>query len=315
MKKMIALLIALLMLALPFASAETALTVSDPVVVMNMGGEETRIDLAGLAVIVAAGDVDGVAALRLEIAGDGNKLYGVSANVLSDRVLVTGDGMSSVYFIQVPADVSGMTRLEIPEIDLEPIMEALINSVEIDGDTIRVPYTAVNDLLAALAPSIESVEVPGVDVSQFTDIVNQLKESNSGINLEGSYTESDAGMNVSAKGFMVQNGEASPEALFDAKVEIGEGVNFTFDAQGASMHAGLNGDKFNIGGSADGSSFDLSGTVAFGESDMQLTALDGGNAIDVQNLTAEQLEKAQGELMSNAYGLIGYFLTKLAPAA
>ena len=37
-------------------------------------------------------------------------------------------------------------------------------AVEMDGNTIRIPYTAVNDVLEKLVPAVEGLEIPGINL-------------------------------------------------------------------------------------------------------------------------------------------------------
>ena len=101
MKKIIALLIALMMLALPFASAETLL-ISSPV--LSAAGQ--TIDLSGLEIAAGINSDENLAVVQIDFNGNGQKLYGITLNVTPDgRVLIAPDGISNVYYMDVPVDV------------------------------------------------------------------------------------------------------------------------------------------------------------------------------------------------------------------
>ena len=320
MKKILALLIALMMLALPMASAETVFTFADPVLKLNMGEEQT-IDLTGLELVLAAGELDNDSiGLKLSINGE-EPLFCLKAMVIDNQLILTADGLSNTYFVVLPERVQNIQNFELPEnIDLEAVIDTVVNGIEMDGDTIRVPYNVINDALSQLEPALKDVEIPGVDMNDFADNVNKLiesnSESNSGITLEGTYNETDGGMDVAAKAFLVQNGEASADPAFNLTLSLGENISLTIDvADVGSFSFSVVGDQVTIAASANGQSFSLTGKVGTREEDVAVENLDAVNALDLQNLTDEEQEQLGSELMNAAGGLITYFSGAMGDAA
>lgn len=323
MKKVLAILIAVMLLLTAAASAESVFSFADPVLTLNTGETQT-IDLTGLEVVIASEEMNGGMAIQVDVNGDGNKLLGISANVVGEKVVFAIDGVSNVYSAEIPVGaVSGVASLDLSalNIDVEALMTTVMSSIEMDGNTIKIPYTAVNEILEALAPALEGMEIPGVDMSQLADTVAQLKQSNSGISLEVTYAEAEGGMSFSAAAIPVQDGTAGDVAL-NISFEMGDsGMNARIEApgQGAFYFNMQPVDdvkvKVNLGGEAQGMGFDLSGIASSTEADVEFAALDAGNAIDVQSMTEEQTEAFSSELMGAAMGLIGYVYGALGAAA
>ena len=322
MKKMLAILLALLMITAAAASAESAFTFADPVLTMNMGETQT-FDLTGFEIEIAAGQVGNVVAARVNLSGDGRKMLTLNANVVGSRVVLGIEGVSKTFYADIPEAAANVTSMDLSglDIDVEALVAPLLSSIEMDGDTIRIPYTAVNDVLEVLAPAIEKVEIPGVDVSQVSSMIAQLKQSNSGVNLEGSYSQSENGMSVSATVIPVMNGQAGDAVL---------NVNFDMDDAGLMAMVEVPGQfkghfgaepvddskaKISIGGEANGASVELTGVAGIGESDAELVLLDADNAISFEKLTDGSDQALMAELMGAAGGLIQYIYGVIGAAA
>lgn len=324
MKKTIAILIALMLLVTAAASAESVFSFADPVLTLNMGETQT-FDLTGLELVIASEEMNGGIAVQIDINGDGNKLLGIAMNIVGDTAVFAIDGVSNVYSVQVPMGaVSSVASLDLSslDIDFEALVGSVLSSIEMDGDTIKVPYTAVNDVLEAIAPVLGSIEIPGLDASQVADLIAQLKQSNSGVNLEMTLTQGEDTVSVSAKAIPVQDGTAATEAalIFSFNMdESGLSLNIEVPGQGAFYFNASPIDdekvKVNLGGNAQGAGFELSGIASSGEADVEFAALDAGNAINIESMTEEQNEAFMGELMGAAAGLIGYVYTALGAAA
>ena len=188
------------------------------------------------------------------------------------------------------------------------------------GKTV-ITLTALNDLLEGIAPAIESIDIPGADLSQFSDIVAQLKQSNSGVNLEGSYEQTDSGMSASAAVIPVMNGEAGEAAL---------NLDFNMDDSGLMVQIDVPGQfsgyfgaepvdeskvKVSLGGEAQGMGLDLTGFAAYGETDAELVLLDEAGAIDVATALDGSDQTLMMELMGAVAGAYGYFTGALGAAA
>ena len=318
MKKLFALLLALMMLALPFASAEQAFTFSDPVIVVNMG-EEMTIDLTGLQLLIAAGQVGEIPAVQIDINGDGQKLYGISMNITQTEALVALDGVSQVLKVAIPEAATSAANLDLSglDIDMDALMETLMNGIQVEDDTITVPYTTVNELLAQVLLAFEGMEIPGVDTTQLTEAAEELLASNSGVTLVGSYTQDEDGsMAVAGEAYLVQDGEVQEESLCSLGLAIvGEAVTISLDVKDmGSFGLVIDGEQITISADVMGTSFSLTGKVGSTEADVEFVELDGTDAIDANAMTEEQSEQLSNELMAGASDLINYVYSALGAA-
>lgn len=324
MKRILAVLMALMMLMTAAASAETVVSLADPVLTLNTGEAQTY-DLTGIELAIAGSEIDGVPAAQIDINGNGSKLLGISVNVVEDKVLLSVDGVSSIYYAQLPEQVSEVTGggLDLSGLDLSAVdldLEALLGAIEMDGDTIRVPYTAVNDVLEAITPALSGLNIMGVDLSALSEAVAQLKESDSGITLEGTYVEGENGFSFSAAVIPVQGGEAgesvcnvsynTDETGVSGSLDIPDQVSLYFSAQPTDEKV-----RVSIGGEGMGMGMELSAVVSVSEADVTFTKLEADGAIDIQSLTDEQNEALIGELATAGGGLIAFVLGAMSAAA
>ena len=324
MKKIVAIMVALLMLVASVASAESAFIISDPVVTVNMGGDMV-IDLTGLELCIAGGELDGMPAGQIDIIGDGAKLMGIAFNITGDKLVFAVEGVSGTYYVPLEEVMSGVNQLSSMDlssvdIDTDALMNAVMSGVEFDGENFRIPYTTVNDVLEILAPALKDVEIPGVDISELTDAIAELKGSDSGITLEGSYSESEAGMAASLDVIPVQNGQAGEVAL-KVRVEMGDAFAFAAEIpgqmtvyfKGAPTEDGAV--AFSVGGEMSGTSFDLSATAAMTDVDVTFATLDAINAKNVLEMTEAEQQQVLAELYGAAGNLISYIYGALGMGA
>ena len=316
MRKLIAILVALMMFVLPMAMAETALIISDPALKVQFG-QEMNIDLAGLQFVLGAGEADGTPALQLDIYGDGAKLYGVSANIVGKKIVLGFEGVSNTYYAELPEQAESLMNLQMPEIDVEAIMEVIQNSVEMDGNTIRIPYTAVNDILAIVAPAIAELDIPGADLSEIGNIVDQLKASNSGFNIEASYDETGSGANVGVSVYLVESGTASTDALVSMNMVVGsDSFSFDIDVGGQyQLHVGYAGAQFAFTLSGQGMGLEFTCDVSVEDANISFVKLDADNAINAMEISDEESSQLQNELMTAAGPLLGYLQNALSDLA
>ena len=323
MKKLVSILMALLMLVMCAASAET-FVLADPVLTVNTG-EAMTLDLTGLELAVTTGQAGDIPAVQLDVNGKEGKLMGVAMNVIGTKVVFAIDGGSSVYSVEIPAEaIESVSNFDMSNvnIDTEALSNVLMNGIEMTDDSIKVPYTTVNEALEIVAPALADVNIPGLDVSQLTDAIAELKQSDSGISLEGSYKETETGLSANLALIPVENGQASEMAMNISVEANNESVAVSLEVPGqaelyfAASPADENTVGIALGGSAEGSSLDLTAIAKVVESDVELTAIQGAeNAIDVVSMTDEQREAMVTEFSGAAMGLIGYLFTAMGAAA
>ena len=335
MKKLFALLLAALMLLTCAACAETAgdagaIKISDLTANIDADGETMNLDLAGLELVIAGGQAGETPAARVEINGNGSKLFGLTVNLASDYILVGIDGMSKTFSVQIPESATSVTNLDFSslDIDVDALLETIMSGAQIsqDGDTttISIPHTVITDVILQVVPAMESMNIEGFDLEQVTQELQEMKEADSGVAIEVVYTENEAGTSGKIGAFQVENGGQSDvpaftanfemdDASFSASVEIEEAGTFGFSfapegETGESLRVTINVD-------AEGTKAEISGLVSVSEAEMTFDTLDATNAINVAEMTEEDTEAIQGELISALGGLLGYFFSVMGAAA
>lgn len=352
MKKLLAVILAVLLLgsATAFAETATVFTLSDPTVTANIDSEEMNIDLAGLELAIAPimeGEVPGVA---INIYGKGELLLAAAARVLGDRALLDMEGLSNTYYAAIPDVASMAGSMDLSGIDMDALTEIVMGSIELEteGDTttFKLPYTAVNQILEAVLPVLKQVDVEGVDLdlSEVEDMLAQFKETDSGLNVKGTVKETETGASGAVQTYLVQGGQASESpvsactvdfnqgetgitfaaSLFAADEESGSLLNVvTINAEiGAAVNVnialmeGMANISFSydfatglvtINVNAEGIDVTLTCTVSVGEGEITIVpAGDPSTAINLEELTEEQVEQATTELTQATAYLVGF---------
>lgn len=347
MKKLIAIFLAVLMLGSVTAFAESApvFTLSDPIVVVEAADQPAQtIDLTGLAIALSpiAGEND--LTLALNVLMNEQPALVAAAKVVGERVYLALNGLSNTYFVDIPVEqVSAIAQIDPAElgIDVEALTQQLMSELVItnEGDTVyfTLPYTAVNNVLETLAPAIAQVAASqGADTTEFENTIAQLKQSDSGVTVKGSLTQSENGISGECSFVLVQGGQEAPNPLAVIKAAGGEDdiqvfgemevsvapdggelqtamiINFTvgqevpnFDlvvhipvAQ-ASFSFSFNAETSTVSimASAEGNNVMISFQVGMSEGELVVCPVDEAGAIDLQNLTGEQTQQLQNEAM------------------
>ena len=188
-----------------------------------------------------------------------------------------------------------------------------------------------------IAPSRRAVDrSTSADTSEFENTIAQLKQSDSGVTVKGSLTQSENGISGECSFVLVQGGQEAPNPLAVIKAAGGADdiqvfgemevsvapdggelqtamiVNFTvgkevpnFDlvvhvpvAQ-ASFSFSFNAETSTVSimASAEGNNVMISFQVGMSEGELVVCPVDEANAIDLQNLTEEQTQQLQNEAM------------------
>ena len=328
MKKLFAIVLALLLVLAPAALAENAgvFTLSSPVLNLNMGGENMSVDLSGLDLVISAGLAGETPSLQIDINGNGEKLFGAAANVQGDRFVVAVEGMSTPVYVQIPETLNNLSSLDLSglDIDIESLAGIVMGQLEInsEGDTttFKLPYTAVNEVLAAIAPALSSIEIEGVDTAELAEELAELKDSDNGINIEGSYSATETGIAVNASIIPVDDGTAA-DAAANLSVVLGDTIDVTLEVPGAGSFAltlaPQEDDSINLSLriNAEGVDAELTATVSVSEADATFTEIDAANAVNLEELADEDAEALIGELYGAAGNLIGFVFGALGAAA
>lgn len=327
MKKMVAILVALMLLALPFASAESVFYFADPTLKMNAGGENMSFDLTGMELCVAANQVGENVVAKLFVTGGGETLFAIDLNVAGYTVLLTATGLSSVLSFTVPEEAlqsvmsaSSGAGIQIPDEVMEKVTNIITQSIQMDeqNGTIRIPYTAVNDVLTEILPYVDLSSIPNANADEIIAKIEELKQANSGVDLVGSFSSEDNGnFALEFSAYPVQDGTAAETAVINVSTASADG-NFTLlvDVGGqGSLNISLIDGLLTVALNAPGTQFELTGKPGSRDADVELVQLDGSNAIDITQLSEEDTTKLGQELMMGASGLINYLYSALGAAS
>lgn len=240
MKRILAVLLALMLLAAPVAYAETAdaVSLSDIQLYMLDGEEETTLELTGLKLLFATVDEN---TLAVNVLGDGELLMNAAAKLDGDKLLWTVDGIGTTYYMDVPVPTGegGGFSMDLEGVDMDAILENLFNAATItkEGDEdlyFSVPYTAVNEALAALLPLAGQLpNSEAINASELEQAIQNLKSNDSGVNLEGWISTSETETYIEVDLYPVEAGTASEDpsgALYIDLQQEGEEISFAVEA-------------------------------------------------------------------------------------
>ena len=330
MKKLVAFLLAVMMLMTAAASAETAsvFTFLDPVLTIDSEDGLHTIDLTGLKVDIAATDGE-PAYLRITAQGNGESLLDMTAQIVNGNAWIAIAGVSRALYAELPeikaAGPETVTEAGLSGVDLSGVMDIIMSKAELtaneDGSmTFKVPCTAMNEILEAIAPVLESVSIPGVDLTEVTSTFAQLKESNSGVDAEGRFAQDDDSIALNLVLTAVQDGEPTDAKLVIDSSGTDDGVSLDIDAAGqALVHIDAGPDNgyiaLNLSVAAEGKSMSLKVKLsASEEEEADFADIDTESAVSVQEL-GEQNEELTNELSGALGNLISFVFTALAVEA
>ena len=238
MKKLIAVILAVLLLgsAAAFAEAAPALELKDPVLDFTASGETVRLDLSGLTLRVGVlGEEEEDACLVLNLLGADKPLLTAALRMDGERVLLAADGLSHSYALPVAGTSAALSPAgadgEGPDLDalVSALTEKVLSQAEIgmEGDaiTFRLPYTAVSELLRELVPLMGSA--PNAEGLQ--EALDEMEASGESVELSGSVSLSD-GIHVVLDVTPVKGGELLSEDMFRLLFDVDKpegGVDFT----------------------------------------------------------------------------------------
>lgn len=331
MKKMIAILVALMLLAMPFASAESVLRLANPTLSMNMNGETMNFDLTGTELCLALNQLnEDTVALKLFINGNGETLFAIDANLTASAVLVSATGLSKVLSVPIPEELLQSIEkmdlgggFQLPEEVTEKISNIVMSAIEVDEETgaIRVPHTALNDVLTEVLPYLDQAPVPGLNTEEVKKAIEDMKANDSGFDLIGTFDSAEDGSSSAVFSlYPVQNGELSETPLGTLGLDIADnGFTLTVDVgdEGALTLSFVDG-LFTLAFQSEKEGMDMALTCEIGatEADVELVELDAANAVDVTALSEEDIQTLSNELMGGATGLLGHVFSALQnPAA
>ena len=228
MKKIISLLLAVLLLcALSVAAwadeAPNCFTVSDIGVYITSGGQDLKLEFAGLELAFAPVENEDGQVFAVNILGNGELLLNAAFTFDGEKVYFALDGLSNTYCVSADTGaavmpVSPLGESAISEEQIQAMVAELMEELEFskkgNTTTFRIPYTAITSLLERIMPAIE--QAPNMDSESFDEFkktVAEMKETNSGFELSGSLTENDNDISGVVNLLAVDNGAAAADPL------------------------------------------------------------------------------------------------------
>ncbi|MBR1558691.1 MAG: hypothetical protein IJ646_00470 [Clostridia bacterium] len=249
MKKILALLMAMLMVIGMAAVAETAdakptllaglsnvnLTVTDG------SGNAQNIALEDLYLSAILDTKDGVQFV-LQADQDEDMLCYLTGKLDGDKVVVAASGLDKAYEAEIPnnpivgtEDLPGMLRaalpammslklpmlpaISLPKADLTPLVSLLgAQSTEADGvttTTFSVPAEIVSMVIDQAADLLSATVESTPQLAQFSQLIGQLKESGLSFALEGTIADTEAEQSTTIAVYLATDGQtAADPALY-----------------------------------------------------------------------------------------------------
>ena len=283
MKKLIAVILAVLLLgsAVAFAESAPALNMKDPVLEITKDGETALVDLNGLTLRIGALEVEDESYVVLNILGNDELLFRAAACGRDGRVLIAADGLSHSFAVPlVSSSESAPAAAEAGEEEpslADALLAKLMESAEVgyDGDaiTFHVPYTATNDLLREMLPMLKSVP----NAEELLAQLDELEAQGNGFELNGTLAMSE-GLHIVLGITPVSEGTAADSAAFQLRLDADkhdDGLDFV---AALSVPAAGEGDVFRLEGtvasSDDGMSAHFAVYLPVSDADEPAAALD-----------------------------------------
>lgn len=249
MKKLLSIALALMLLLASAACAEGTYVGRISNIEMNatQEGQQADTDLSDLEICLAAGLANEMPTLRVECNTSDGQIYGLNVQCVDGRVLMQVDGVSKAVYADAGtfgamfqstlesmlANPESLLETKLPEIPVITIPKLDLVSfpamfgAETNGSAFAVPYQTINSLLSMLSMYRSLIpEQFAAYVNPLFDIVDQMAETNSGFQLEGT-VENDGDRDVMDVGlFMVSEGERMGDAIGSLHFESAENEDY-----------------------------------------------------------------------------------------
>ena len=231
MKRVFMLCLVIILMLGPMAQADTKVRLSDISLEYGYYSSGTNTyELYGLEIDIAVEQKEGFTGIRVEAIDYGEKLAGVTMNILDGYLLLSFDN-SQPWAMQhgygntnhiIRVDWNGeedpyANTLNLANIDFDAIMHTLLNSIvirkEYEFEDKVIPYYALNHALAMAA-----LALPEKYIRKYIsrDDLANLRDSQDGLNLVYSYDLSDMGIYVTLDGHRVAGGQELEDFLFSS---------------------------------------------------------------------------------------------------
>lgn len=273
MKKLLAVLLAMLMLLASTAMAETAsqVTFTDAVVTVSAQGQTIRYDLKDLDIILSAGSPNGVPTIQLDAATPTTTVLGAELQFIDGRMYMHLDGMDTPFFADMSttsyagvdpqssideafanlgtstdAD-AGLPMIEgipIPKFDLMSLAGQIGAQPQTDANgvqvaTFSVPYEKVKMYMGYVPMLIASLPQETADQLQpLLQLINQWQATDSGFALEGKIADDGKTATMLVDLYLVNGGvtdTAAAGGLYIASTENNASAQILMYQQGQEV--------------------------------------------------------------------------------
>ena len=217
MKKLLAIVVALMLLTASVAMAETAtvLTVSNPVLTVTADGQDMTIDMGGLQIVLAMGLAGDVPTIQADVTNGAEALLSAELQVIGTNMVVSLDGLSrplavdvssagaqglegiSALFAALPElanlKMPAFTGVDIPKLDLMSLGSMLGATGDGQSATFEIPYEMVQQLLSMVGQYKSMIpESAQAQVGPLFDLIEDMNAKGNGFALKGSITDDGA---------------------------------------------------------------------------------------------------------------------------
>ncbi len=214
MKKILAIIVALMLLTASVAMAETAtvLTVSNPVLTMNSEGQEMTFDMAGLQIELAMGMAGDTPTIQADITNGSEALLNAELQVIGTNMVVAIDGLSRPLAVDISSagtqGVEGIgslfaalpqlagikmpafTGVNIPKLDLMSLGAYVGAAGDGQSASFEIPYEMVQQLLSVVGQYRGLVpESAQAQLEPVFDLIEDMNAKGNGFALTGSITD------------------------------------------------------------------------------------------------------------------------------
>ena len=272
MKKLLALVLALMLVMASAAFAETAnvATFDNIALLISDANGNYTIDLSDLSATLAAGMPGETPTIQLDVANAGESLLGAVIQFVDGRMLVGIDGVSRPVAAAMNAEgavnaadaqeglntlfanldaisdlkLPAFTGVTIPKFDLMAVAALLGAQAETDANgaqsaSFSLPYEMVQQLLS-MVDSLVPAEAQA-QAAPVLDLIHQMQASNSGFALEGRVADDGATAELLVDVYLVDGGVTADTAvggLYIASAENNASLDVLIYQDGQSITLG-----------------------------------------------------------------------------
>ena len=238
MKKLLAIIVALMLLTASVAMAETAtvLTIASPVLTVSQQGQSATYDMTGLLIVESAGMAGGTTpTVQLGVVNGDDTLLDAEMQVIDGKMVVAVQGMSQPLAVDLSAagaqgqefigamfeampklaamKLPAFPGVTIPKLDLMSLGSMLGATGDGQSATFDIPYEMVQQLLSMLTEYKAVIpESISDQVGPVFDMIDQMNANGMGVALKGTITDDGATGTLAVDVLPVSGGVTASES-------------------------------------------------------------------------------------------------------